>query len=101
MLPSCAFARGAAANDNAAATNAATVTVFSHVLAHCFMLASPFACVPLPRPSFARGSLRRTFWGGPQVAPYYLLIRAGFQPRLFRQLEFPTHLPAPSSYRES
>src|SRR5882762_1347451 len=46
MLPSCAFARGAAAINSAATTIAANAPVLSHVLAHCFMLASPFACKP-------------------------------------------------------
>src|SRR5438552_1828580 len=69
MLPSCAFARGAAANNSAAATIAANVLVLSHVLAHCFMLASPFSCMPLSQLVFCTGSLRRTFGEGLKLRP--------------------------------
>src|SRR6516164_4129912 len=42
------------------------------------MLDSPFACEPRSRP--CTWYLRRTVRGGLEIAPYYLPIRAGFQP---------------------
>src|SRR5437879_6027360 len=69
MLPSCAFARGAAANNSAAATIVANAPVLSHVLDHCFMLASPFPACRLRSSSFARGASAGHFGEGLKLRP--------------------------------